>query len=412
MDQYELTMAQAYHTEGANDTAHFEVTIRTLPENWGFFVMAGLAEIQAYLDNFQFTNNDIEYLRNINIFSDDFLKYLTNFKPRVKIRALPEGTIFFPNEPLLEVQGQIMDAQILETYFLNILGFSIIEASLATRVTIAAQGTPMVDFGLRRTQGPIAAVRAARAAQLAGFKATSNLFASRILNFKPSGTMAHSYIQIHDTEEEAFEQFADIYGQNAVLLVDTFDTKKGIEKAAKIAAKFLKEKNIKIRGIRIDSGDFVELSKFARTHFKDTGTDFLKILVSSNLDEYSIADMLNAGAQIDGIGIGTRFAVSQNAPSLNIVYKLIEYAGKDIYKTSPAKKTIPGRKTILRQKDTFFTNDTVLPFIDRPDDLLKPFDSPQNIDSIKNRLTEQLKKLPQPVKAIRNPKIYPVIFEF
>ena len=143
---------------------------------------------------------------------------------------------------------------------------------------------------------------------------------------------------------------------------------------------------------RIDSGEFVELSKYARKHFRDTGVNFLKIFVSSGLDEYSIADMINAGAQIDGIGIGTRFAVSQNAPSLNIVYKLIEYAGKDIHKSSPNKKTIPGRKSILRKQDTFFINDTVLPYTDRPDDLIKPFDSPQNIDSIKNRLTKQLKK--------------------
>ncbi len=410
IDLYELTMAQAYFKSDMHEKAFFEVTIRNLPQNWGFFVMAGLAEIDSYLKEFKFIDQDIEFLKSTDLFSADFLGYLENLKPHVEIRCLPEGTVFFPNEPVLEVGGPLIDAQILESYILNILGFSIIEATLAARISIAAKGRGLVDFGLRRSQGPVAAVRSARAAQIANFSGTSNLFASRLLGFQPVGTMAHSYIEAHTSEEEAFREFIDLYGENAVLLVDTFDTVEGIKKAAEVAYRFYEEKNIKTRGIRIDSEDFLSLSKFARQHFKEKGVEFLKIFASSGLDEYKISDLLNKGAEIDGFGIGTRFAVSHQAPDIDIIYKIIQYADKGLYKTSPDKQTKPGRKTIIRINNDFYVKDIVYPFGTRDGDLLKFFESPDPVDKLRKRLSVELANLPDSIKAITNPKEYPVEF--
>jgi nicotinate phosphoribosyltransferase len=382
MDLYELTMAQVYFEKKMNDRAYFEVTIRRLPEHWGFFVMAGLAEVESYLNEFHFTKDDIDYLRSIKIFSDDFLSYLTELRPEVDIRCLPEGTVFFPNEPVFELSGPLICAQLMESYILNILGFSIIEATLAARISLAAKGLAVIDFGLRRSQGPVASLRSARAARMAGFRATSNLFAARALDFPPSGTMAHSFIEVHDSEEQSFINFADTYGEDAILLVDTYDSIEGIKKAAGAAKQIYKEKGVKIRGIRIDSGDLAGLSKFARNYFKDNGVDFLKIFVSGDLDEFRIAELLRAGAQIDGFGIGTRFAVSRSAPSVQIVYKIIRYREKDLLKTSPEKESRPGRKSIIRLKDEHYKKDIVSPLQSTQQDLLRPFESVEEMQTI------------------------------
>lgn len=411
MDLYELTMARVYFEKQMNDRAYFEVTIRRLPEHWGFFVMAGLAEVESYLNELRYTKEDIDYLRSTKIFSGDFLSYLAELRPEVSMRCLPEGTVFFPNEPVFELSGPLICAQILESYILNILGFSIIEATLAARVSLAAQGAAVIDFSLRRSQGPVASVRSVRAAQMAGFKATSNLFAARYLDFPPAGTMAHSFIEVHDSEERSFMNFAETYGQNAILLVDTYDSIEGIKKAAKVAKQIYKEKGIHIRGIRIDSGDLVELSKFAREYFQDNDADFLKIFVSGDLNEFRIADLLKKNAQIDGFGIGTRFAVSRSAPSVEIVYKIIRYGDKDLLKTSPEKESRPGRKSITRLKDKFYKKDIVSPMKPGPQDLLQPFESVEQIQTIQERLATELSLLEDPVKAIRNPRKYPVEFE-
>ena len=406
-DFYELTMAQAYFQQGMDETGHFEVFVRHLPEHWGFFVMAGLSEVQSYLHEFRFARPDIEYLRSTRVFSDDFLEYLSLFKLEVSLRALPEGTIFFPNEPILEVSGPILHAQLLETYLLNILGFSIIEATLAARTVIAARGVPVVDFGLRRCQGPISSLRAARGAQIAGFAGTSNVYAARLLGLPPSGTMAHSFIEAHPSEEQAFRNYAEIYGERAILLVDTYDSIEGIKTAARVAGDFL-GKGTKIRGIRLDSGDLVELSKFARAYFKSEGLEFLSIFASGDLDEFRIAELLEAGAEIDSLGIGTRFTVSQHAPALGIVYKISQYGPRRLHKTSPDKETRPGRKSILRTGTEQYERDTVGPFHPGANDLLQPFESAEPTPVIRQRLACELSHLPGPVKAVRNPASYPV----
>jgi nicotinate phosphoribosyltransferase len=409
-DLYELTMAQAYFAGKTTGPAFFEVTIRHLPENWGFFVMAGLKELEAYLNEFRFAAEDLDFLRSTKLFSDEFLTFLSNLKMNVRLRALPEGTVFFPNEPVLEVEGDLICAQLLESYVLNILGFSIISATLASRIILAAKGVSVVDFGLRRSQSPVASIRAARAAQMAGFTATSNLFAARLLDFACTGTMAHSFVEVHATEEESFLSFARLYGEKAVFLVDTYEPITGITTAAKVAAQIYKEKGVKVGGIRIDSGHLVKLSRFARNHFEEAGVPFLKIFVSGDLDEYSIEDLINNGAEIDGIGIGTRFAASRYAPSIDIVYKIVQYADRDISKTSPEKQSRPGRKSIKRFGDKIFEKDIVSQYAADNNDLLKPFKTAEDMAAIQTRLAEQLSGLPDDVKQIKTPADYPIVF--
>jgi len=409
-DFYELTMAQVYFKRRMERPAFFEVTVRRLPEHWGYFVMAGLGEIESYLKAFRFDDNDVAYLQSTGIFEKEFLDYLRRFTPDVQIRALPEGTVFFPHEPILEAGGPIIDAQLLESYVLNILGFSIIEATLAARTVIASQGVPVLDFGLRRCHGPVSSIRSARGGQIAGFKGTSNVFAARALDLPPSGTMAHSYVQAHESEQQAFLHFARQFRENAVLLVDTYDTLEGVQVAAAVAKQMIEERGIKIKGIRIDSGDLVALSRFAREYFQKEGLDFMKIFVSGDLDEYRIDDLLAQGAQIDGIGIGTRYGAARHAPAIEIVYKLVQYDSKGLLKTSPDKHTRPGRKSVTRSKSNLYEIDTVSPFDPEADDLLNPFTSAEPMATIQQRLRTELAALPQSVKAIRNPEIYPVEF--
>jgi nicotinate phosphoribosyltransferase len=411
-DFYELTMAQAYFQRGMDETGYFEVFVRHLPQHWGFFVMAGLPEVQSYLRELRFAGSDIEYLRSLGIFGQDFLEHLSGLTLEVHVRALPEGTVFFPNEPIMEVSGPILHAQLLETYLLNILGFSIIEATLAARMVSAARGIPVVDFGLRRCQGPISSLRAARGAQIAGFAGTSNVYAARLLGLPPSGTMAHSFIEAYSSEEQAFRDYAEIYGARAILLVDTYDSIEGIKTAARVARDFL-SKGVKIRGIRLDSGDLVGLSKFARRWFKNEGVEFLRIIVSGDLDEFRIAELLESGAEIDGIGLGTRFTVSQHVPAIGIVYKLAQYGDKRVYKTSPEKATLPGRKTIIRKSEiqnSGFEMDVVQPLDPQARDLLQYFQAAEPMAVVQDRLRQELTALPEPVKDIRNPGRYPVEF--
>jgi nicotinate phosphoribosyltransferase len=409
-DLYELTMAQTYFVKGMSQSAYFEVTVRRLPENWGYFVMAGLAELEDCVGKFRFTRDDIDFLRTTKLFSDEFLNYLLNTKVDVSMRALPEGTVFFPDEPAIEVGGNLISAQLIESCVLNVLGFSIISATVAARTITAAGGVDVVDFGLRRCQGPVTSVRAARAGQMAGFKATSNLYAARVLDFACTGTMAHSFVEVHESEQESFINYARLYGEKAVFLIDTYDPLEGIKKAASVAAELYKKHGVKVAGIRIDSGHVVELSRFARSCFEQQGVGFLKIFVSGDLDEFRIEDLLASGAEIDGIGVGTRFAVSRYAPSIDIVYKIVKYGDRELSKTSPDKQSRPGRKTIKRIGSRFYEKDLVSSFGSQPDDLLQSFETAEDMATIKSRLSDQLSRLQPAVKAIRNPARYSVVF--
>jgi nicotinate phosphoribosyltransferase len=244
------------------------------------------------------------------------------------------------------------------------------------------------------------------------------MFAAKELNFAPSGTMAHSFVHVHESQEQSFRNFTEAYGENSILLVDTYDSVEGIKAAANLARELSrragKEKDIKIRGIRIDSGDLVKLSNFARKHFQEKGVSFLKIFVSGDLDEFKINDLLEQGGQIDGFGIGTRFAVSRFAPAIEIIYKIVQYGSKGVFKTSPGKQTRPGRKTIIRVKGKYYERDIISPLQPPPatsgGDLLKPFESVEQIQTIQKRLATELSLLDDSIKAIRNPEKYHVEF--
>jgi len=376
--------------------------------------MAGLPELQAYVTHFGFNPEDLAYLQSLDMFDQAFIDYLADLQPQVSMRILPEGTVFFPGEPILELEGPLIHAQLMESYVLNCLGFSIIELTLATRLRLAAQGRPIMEFGLRRSQGPIAALRAARAAQLAGFPATSNVWAAQCLGYAPAGTMGHSFIQVHTQETQAFERYAQLYGERTILLVDTYDAQAGIKKAAKAAHSILQTRGTRLKGIRIDSGDFLALSRFARQYFQDHQVDFLKIFVSSGLDEYQIATLLAQGAPIDGFGVGTRFAVSQEVPALDIVYKLVHYEGRDLHKTSQDKHSRPGRKRLFRRGKTRFEGDVVSAYAPQQAgqsaDLLQPFVACESVDTIRSRVSAQLGMLPPGVKSLTAPTPYPVDF--
>lgn len=405
-DLYELTMAQVYFHRSHNQTANFEVKIRRLPKDWGFFVMAGLEEIHELLNQFKFDKDDIAYLNSLNLFTDEFLDYLKNLKLNVNIRSFKEGTIFFPQEPVLEVTGPVIHTQLLETIILNILCFSITSASHAARLAIASKGKNIVDFGLRRAQGPVSAFRSVRGIMIADLSGTSNLMAARKLNYTPVGTMAHSFIQSYDSEEQAFREFAERYKEKTILLVDTYDSKEGIKKAAGIAKEFLK-RNIRINGIRLDSGHIVELAFFARHYFDNNNLEFLKIFASGNMDEYKIKDMLDKETPIDGFGIGSNLSVSEKVPCVDIVYKMVRYGQRDVCKKSPMKEITAGRKSVIRvAQEGFYYKDIVQPFKEQENDLLQSFTTPENISAIQNRLKYQLANIRPDIKKLQNSGSY------
>jgi len=409
-DYYEPAMAQVYLRRELTAEATFEVTIRRLPENWGFFVMAGLEELGEFLRQWRFSDQDIAYLRSLGSFDEGFLRHLAGLEADVRVRAMPEGTAFFAGEPVVEVAGPVITAQLLESAVLNILGYSILAATMAARCRLAAGGRAVADFGLRRCQGPISSIRAARGAQIAGMSLTSNVLAAKLLGMTPTGTMAHSFVEIHEDEERAFWDFAEVHGRQAVLLVDTYDSMEGIEKAVRVARRMRDIHGVRIKGIRLDSGDLAELSRLARRRFDEEGVAFMKIFASGDLDEYRIADLVTAGAPIDGFGVGTRLAVCAAAPAAEIVYKISTYDGRPLAKHSPGKATLPGRKSVFRAGRDVFGGDMVVPLQRGDGDLLRAFDSPESMEIIKGRLDKQLSRLPRAVQAVRGPDGYPVAF--
>jgi len=345
-DLYELNMLQAYHAEGMHDTAVFDLFMRRLPPNRDYLVACGLEHVLHYLETFRFEGHHLDYLHSLNRFSPSFIDYLSTLRFTGDVHAVPEGTVVFANEPLLEVVAPIGEAQIIETFVMNQIHIATLAASKAARVVKAARGRTVVDYGVRRMHGMDAGVKAARAFYIAGVDGTSNVLAGQVYGIPVSGTMAHSYIQAHDSEYEAFEKFLRTVPE-AILLVDTYDTLEGVRQVIQLARSM--GSDFRATGIRLDSGDLATLAKESRRLLDEAGLSKLKIVASSNLDEYEIEKLLEAGAPIDGFGVGTRMGVSSDAPSLDSVYKLVEYAGKGRVKRSPGKETLPGRKQIFRQ---------------------------------------------------------------
>jgi nicotinate phosphoribosyltransferase len=355
VDLYELTMAQSYFIHKPDTRATFELFVRNLGKKRSFLLAAGLEDILDYIKNLRFSDEHINYLKKQKLFSDKFLKYLKNFRFNGDIWAMPEGTICFANEPVLRVTANIIEAQILESFCLNTINLQTMIASKAARVVLAAQGRGVFDFALRRTQGTDAAIKAARSSYLAGCGGTSNVLAGLKFNIPVVGTMAHSFVMAFDTEVESFCAYSRVFPDKTTLLVDTYDTKKGIENAMRIG-RFLKEKGHRLMAIRLDSGDLVTLSKMARKMLNSAGLEYVKIFASGNLDEYKIDALLKKGAQIDNFGVGTHMGVSSDAPYLDVIYKLSEISHHDgrflpTMKLSQGKVTYPGRKQVFRMKD-------------------------------------------------------------
>ncbi len=405
-DLYELTMAQVYFNENMNKTAVFDFYTRPV-EKRSYLLNAGLEQLLFYFENIKFSNSDINYLKSTGKFSDDFLEYLKNFKFTGNVYAVEEGEIIFPNEPVIQVEAPLIEAQIVETFLINTMQISILVATKAMRCYSVSKGTPLVDFGLRRAHGTDAGMKAARSSFIGGFLGTSNVLAGKEFEIPVFGTMAHSFILAHETEEEAFENFAKHYPDNAILLVDTFDTIEGVKKAVKVIKKLGMDK---FKGIRLDSGDILNLSKEARKILDEEGFKDAMIFVSGGINEYKIKHLLEKDAPIDAWGVGTELVVSADLPYLDCAYKLVEYDGKPKMKFSPHKVTLPYKKQIYRQfKDGKFYKDIICKFDEKFEGtpLLKKVvengkiivDLPP-LQEIKERALSNFEKLPEEMKDI------------
>lgn len=359
-DLYELTMMQGYFKTQENDTVVFDVFFRANPNNGGYSIMAGLEQVIQYIKNLNFTYEDVDYLRGLGIFSEDFLQYLSGFHFSGSIYAIPEGTVIFPKEPLLKVVAPIMEAQLVETAILNIINHQSLIATKASRVVYAAQGDGIMEFGLRRAQGPDAGLYGARAAIIGGCIGTSNVLAGQMFDVPVMGTHAHSWIMSFKDEYTAFKEYAALYPNACTLLVDTYDTlKSGVPNAIRVFQE-MRDAGIqpKSYGIRLDSGDLAYLSKKARKMLDDAGFTDAVIAASNDLDELLIHDLKIQGAAITSWGVGTNLITSKDCPSFGGVYKLAaiknsdgEFVPKIKISENTEKITNPGNKTIFRVYD-------------------------------------------------------------
>ncbi len=350
-DLYQLTMAAGYFVAGKTDElATFEITVRRLPDHRNFLLAAGLQQAVEYLLNLRFREEEIEYLKTLPQFAKapaEFFDFLLNLRFTGELSAVPEGTAVFPNEPLAIVRAPLLEAQIVETYLLSTFAFQTLIASKAIRCVLATQGRPVVEFGSRRAHGPEAGILAGRAAYLAGCLGTSNAEAGRRFDIPVFGTAAHSWTMAFPSEEESFRALQELLGDATIFLVDTYNTEEGTHLATKLGKPMW--------GVRLDSGDLVELSRKVRRILDDAGLSDTRIFVTNDLNEYKVAEMVAAGAPIDAFGIGTQLATSFDAPALSAVYKMVELRrGGEVHYTakfSDAKRTLPGAKQIYRFKD-------------------------------------------------------------
>ena len=347
-DLYEFTMLESYLECGMEETAVFEFFVRKLPPGRNFLVAAGLAQVLEFLENLKFSPEELDWLSKR--FPPSVIAYLEQFRFSGDVHAMPEGTLFFPDQPILRVTAPLPQAQLIESRIMNLLHFESLIASKAARSVLAAPNKLLVDFGLRRAHGAEAGLLAARASYLAGFSGTATVLAGMLYDIPLFGTMAHSFVQAHADETAAFEHFARSHPANAILLIDTYDTEAAAAKVVGLAHK-LREDGIHIKGVRLDSGDLAAHARCVRRILNDGGMEQATIFASGNLDEYRLHELLASGAPIDGFGVGTALDTSSDAPSLDCAYKLQEYAGKPRRKRSEGKATWPGRKQVYRNFD-------------------------------------------------------------
>lgn len=355
-DFYELTMSNGYFRSGLyKKQAYFDVFFRKVPDGGGFAIAAGLEQVIEYVKNLKFDESDIAYFRSKDIFDEDFLTYLSNFKFTGDIYAVPEGTPIFPNEPILTVKAPAIEAQLLETYLLLALNHQSLIATKASRICRAAAGRTVLEFGARRAQGESAAVVGARAAYIGGCAGTSNVLTDKLFGVPAGGTIAHAWIQMFDSEYEAFKTYCELYPQNATLLVDTYNTlKSGVPNAIKVFKEILIPQGINNFAIRLDSGDIAYLTKAARKMLDDAGLPQCKIVVSNSLDEYLIEGLIKQGAVVDTFGVGERLITAKSEPVFGGVYKLValenngEIVPKIKISENTAKITNPHFKKVYR----------------------------------------------------------------
>ncbi len=345
-DLYELTMLQSYFDQSMNDTAVFDLFMRRLPSTRNYLVACGLEHVLHYLETFSFSDDGIAYLRSLNRFSNAFLESLRALRFTGDVYALPEGTIAFADEPLIEIVAPLPQAQVIETFLMNQIQLTTLAASKAARVVSVAGGRSVVDFGARRMSGADAALKQPRAFYIGGVDSTSSVIAGQTWGIPVAGTMAHSYVLAFDDELAAFRHFVATY-PNAILLVDTYDTERGVENVIRLANELGSE--FRVTGVRLDSGDLAVHARNVRAQLDAAGLKQVKVFVSSSLDEYEIHRLVSTGVPIDGFGVGRHLATSSDVPVLDTAYKMTEYAGKAKMKMSESKTTLPGRKQVFRE---------------------------------------------------------------
>jgi nicotinate phosphoribosyltransferase len=427
-DLYELTMAASYYQHRMFAPATFSLFVRKLPADRGFLVAAGLAEVVQFLQNFSFSADDLEFLRQTGRFSPEFLDYLAQLRFTGDVYALPEGRLCFANEPLLEVTAPLIEAQIVETFVLNAIHLQTLIASKAARCFHAAQGRGLVDFALRRTHGTDAGLKVARASYLAGFAGTSNVLAGKLYGIPFFGTMAHSFVQSFDDEEQAFAAYAETFPDDTALLIDTYDTISGARHAARVG-QTLRQSGHSLKAVRLDSGDLLALSRATREILDGAGLIDTRIYASGGLNEREVARLVTAGAPIDTFGVGTDMGVSADAPSLDMAYKLVEYAEKPRLKLSSKKVSLLGKKQVFRtfNEDGQHTLDLlglreepasnigaevapapVLPLLEHvmhAGQLLHPLPS---LNDSRALFSAEFARLPEAYKGLHAPALYPV----
>ena len=418
-DLYELTMGASYHEHGLLSDATFSLFVRNYPPHRNYFVAAGLEDVLDELERFHFSESDIDYLKKTTLFSDNFLGYLKNLRFSGKVFAIPEGTIFFAGEPVLEITAPIIEAQILETFLLNTIGLSSMIATKSARCIHAAGNRPLIDFSLRRTQGADAGMKVARSTYLAGFLATSNVLAGKVYDIPISGTMAHSYVTAFNSESEAFSAYSRTFPDNSIFLIDTYDTLEGTRRAVAVANK-MKKTGHELVGVRLDSGNMATLSRSVRDILDEAGLFDVKIFASGGFDEYKISEIIADGACIDAFGVGTKVGVSADVPYLNIVYKMVRFRDRNVRKLSSGKVTLAGEKQVFREtgadgrycKDTIgLRNESIpkaAPLLEKVMEAGRCLRPHPNLTVIRNRFKENFARLDDRFKSLQGPPEYPV----
>ncbi|MXZ02682.1 MAG: nicotinate phosphoribosyltransferase [Chloroflexi bacterium] len=420
VDLYELTMSEVFWRQGLDSSATFSLFFRGYPKDRAYYIASGIDDALDFLQDFHFSADEIRAIRDVTPLADEFIDFLTDLRFSGTVRAVPEGTIVFADEPLLEVTAPIIEAQIVETMLLNIITTASLLAIKAARIVQAADGRPVVDFGSRRTHGEDAAIAAARAGYISGFAGTSNVKAAALYSISAYGTMAHSFIQAFDDEATAFANYIDEFPETTTLLVDTYDTLEGVRNAIRVAEQ-ARSRGSAVNAIRLDSGDLGELARAARALLDEAGFPQIRIMASGGLDEHSISRLVDSGAPIDAFGVGTRFGTSADAPYIDSVYKLVEIDGRPVTKLSTAKVTRPWAKQIFRRfedglmRGDVLTRSTSPPPSDCPHPMLvtvmeagERLEQNESIATIRERVASNLRCIPEDIRELENPATYPV----